>query len=328
MQTEIYETFEEFLAKYGYGGEFRTHNQCLFRGEGSCLYKLLPSSLRPDKIRWMSDIVESKFSVKINNSGNDGGIPNEFPVQPENGRDIFPGNDGGISSEFAVLCEFYDHCNRLGYNIPPMPLIQSNLLKPMLGVPFNIDYWIPDEIFEFTGIAQHYGIPTRLLDWTFDMNIALYFALNDRLYNIKDIENDQYLVLWIFDYKFPRDRIDNSKVNLKIIYPKYNTNPNLTSQKGVFMHLQFLCNDLWSNNSLGFLSYDNLIDQNFSPCGIDPRKVLLSRIMINARECRKIYNYLKFNFYDSSILFPGFYGAAKSMNDAARFNSYDTQEDS
>jgi hypothetical protein len=36
--------------------------------------------------------------------------------------------------------------------------------------------WIFDDLEELTALAQHYGIPTRMLDWTYDFDTALYFA--------------------------------------------------------------------------------------------------------------------------------------------------------
>lgn len=46
-------------------------------------------------------------------------------------------------------------------------------------------------------LAQHYGIPTRLLDWSYDYKSALYFALKDILEKPCDSDG----VLWSFNYK-------------------------------------------------------------------------------------------------------------------------------
>lgn len=54
---------------------------------------------------------------------------------------------------------------------------------------FLMDKQAPSNDFEWLFMMQHYGVPTRLLDWTENPLIALYFAVND--YTEKDA------VLWV-----------------------------------------------------------------------------------------------------------------------------------
>jgi hypothetical protein len=49
--------------------------------------------------------------------------------------------------------------------------------------------------WERATIAQHYGVPTRLLDWSENPLVALYFALDDNNYDEEDG------VIWVFEDK-------------------------------------------------------------------------------------------------------------------------------
>ena len=75
------------------------------------------------------------------------------------------------------------------------------------------------------------------MDWSYDYKVSLYFAVKDVLTN----SNTQDCVLWALNYKLFENRLVNNKytINLNLYRPEYNTNPNLTAQKGLFTFLEY-----------------------------------------------------------------------------------------
>ena len=66
---------------------------------------------------------------------------------------------------------------------------ESECSEKLAEILPNVNDW------ERATIAQHYGVPTRLLDWSENPLVGIYFALDDKNYDNEDG------VIWVFEDK-------------------------------------------------------------------------------------------------------------------------------
>lgn len=72
---------------------------------------------------------------------------------------------------------------------------EVTLLKEFKRDAANRTNFRPSDGWEWLTLAQHYGLPTRLLDWTEDPLVALYFACEAPSDGAEDAENGKFFEL-------------------------------------------------------------------------------------------------------------------------------------
>lgn len=68
----------------------------------------------------------------------------------------------------------------------------DNLINDFMSIALSKMSYIPTNYFEKMLTAQHYGIPTRLQDWSESPLVALFFATS----NSKELKDNDYCVMW------------------------------------------------------------------------------------------------------------------------------------
>jgi hypothetical protein len=139
---------------------------------------------------------------------------------------------------------------------PLLPKLERKRLKPK-GKPSEIEKIVFDEFrrtslpllerhiendWDLIAVAQHYGLPTRLLDWTFNALAALWFAVRNPPCKDENGEMKQGVV-WMFktkksdllkkkDYDAKKGPFSD-KGGTRIFRPKH-VSRNIVSQGSVF----------------------------------------------------------------------------------------------
>lgn len=280
---------------YPKGGTQLPIQGMLYRGLSDENYKLIPTAHRWDEER--KQLLIKKYDPAYSNLIR---LPNG------NERQV-------VHAELSGLKTFFAEANRQGCPLPHSFTLSNSLFKK-----YNNKYveglkeWYTEDIVELAALAQHSGFPTRLLDWTYDINTALYFAVQGVIKKLHSQETipDKYVV-WCVDAESLGLFNDhcNEELPIEFFVPNYADNPNLRAQSGVlsYYHVRNMDDDF------SVRPIDELIlnYQNTSP----RKGSFLTKLVFSTGNVLSDFKYLRNNGYHAAKLFPGYDGVMRKLQE-------------
>lgn len=260
----------------------------IFRGQSSSDWKLIPTSLRSGNLKRLKFYLHGHFD------------PPGVGTHP---LDI-------VEIEYQLLREFYKKADQKGLSVPDAPGIRNNIFLKFDNFSFRDSElskdWLPKQLYETAALAQHYGVPTRLLDWSYSPYIALYFALEGSLTR-ETLSGD--ISLWALDKDYLNSILYGAGIfdAVKFITPQYEKNPNLNAQKGLFTYIV---------NKRDENIFDLCLTEQLNRIlGHDIRleKSIFFKHSMPAKEAAEAIIYLENLGVSASSIYPGYYGVAKEV---------------
>ena len=136
-------------------------------------------------------------------------------------------------AENRVLADFLDFSDSIGLHIPEDT--QKLRRSFELGAK-RPDLWPPAEVLSLMALAQHHGIPTRLLDWSrHPLKAALFAALEAS--DAK--EKSGRLSVWALSVE-KLQMVSEEPRPFTVITAPTATNSNLRAQEGVFTLAKYI----------------------------------------------------------------------------------------
>ena len=219
-------TAESFLQYFIANPEFHTvdkyaatspgHAANIYRGHSNSSWLLVPSAFRDDV--------------------NFGNFTPQPPYSDESPKGRLPYLGSHLHSEVRAVFLFLEYADQHGLTTPldyatttsGMQLIHAALMD---NKEHDYSELFPSRDFwKSTALAQHHGVPTRLLDWSESPLVACFFAAyGASSFRESSPEKDQKIAVFRFSTYH-----SSEKDPIKLIRAPAHDNDHLRQQKGVF----------------------------------------------------------------------------------------------
>ncbi len=234
------------------------------------------------------------------------------PVYSSLFRSSAEASENRIFAEICALHTFATYCDSAGLRIPgDGDELRKNLdpTKVMDRFIFHRQLWPSREYFEIMALAQHYGLPTRLLDWSRRSSVAAYFAASGALRESEACTHaaprgggeDRRFVVWALN----TENLYKLK-NAEIIPVPGSNSANVAAQSGLFTLLR-------QEYSRGKpFTGAHCLNDYVASCGSQD----LAKITLPVLEAPRIIDLCERHSVTAATLYPDFYGAAKATLDS------------
>ncbi len=302
------ENAHEFLALIAPSNVFWKHQATdwIFRGHANSNWPLLPSALRPGRLR----------NPTSHEAIIDEAIPSGI-MEYELAQRI-------VRNELEQVNRFFEYCDNHGLQVPgdthQHRTIEgmNELSKMVTGALDTISFWPPGHWLQVYALAQHYGIATRLLDWTRNPRVAAYFATRSVA---EEVANKQHAVstlgekticIWALNKKLLEthhmllETHHTGNPYLRTVTAPRFSNPNLHAQAGLFTV---------DGNPLRRVPLDRIIseqiinDKHFGPIIAH----FIAKIELPYTHARLLLRLLADEAVSAASVYPGYQGVAMAI---------------
>lgn len=193
-------------------------------------------------------------------------------------------------------------------------------------------------------LAQHYGVPTRFLDWSENPLVALYFACENNsqqedavVWMLNRLNYNRYIINQDESYRFIEDESSRrqaisrllgfsqcegacqlSPLTMPFLYAPYFFDDRMAAQSSWFM--------VWGNDTrpfqqmIDYKNYMKLPEEACNLCAGDPSDDFLYQFVIPKCSKQQIVRELNMLGINGKALFPGLDGVGKHIERIYRFD--------